>query len=311
MAKLQRNKILISIIIPNYNYGKYLPRVLNSIIDQIEQDIEVIIIDDGSTDESKVILNQLKNENHKNIKIFYQENSGAASARNFGIKNAKGKYALMLDSDDELMPEALRTFKCILENNNEVDVILGAAINTDEKSGDEKLKVPSHIPTNVNERLKKYLLEKKLRISHSCSIFKKEHLIECPYPTKYKTREDIPVFAYLLTKEHILTTKNPVAKIYKHSDSLRNQSIQDIVLNDFSEEVFKRLPNSFQKFKRKYEAQVYLSQFRRAVINQDNIKSLNYYYLSIKKSPKQALKFNYVIKLIKALISVLFKKTKL
>lgn len=105
----------LSIIIPNYNSGKLLLRCINSILKETSDDYEIVIVDDGSTDNSI----QLLPDNAK-IKVFRQENNGVSSARNKGLKNAKAKYIMFVDADDTLSPDwgkelaALRTGKADL-----------------------------------------------------------------------------------------------------------------------------------------------------------------------------------------------------
>jgi glycosyltransferase involved in cell wall biosynthesis len=90
---------LVSIIIPVYNSKKYILKCLNSVINQTYKNIEVILIDDGSTDETvKIIENAYKYDNR--VKIYNQKNSGPSSARNNGISKAKGEYIFFIDSDD-------------------------------------------------------------------------------------------------------------------------------------------------------------------------------------------------------------------
>lgn len=89
----------ISIIIPVYNSSKYLPECLVSVINQTLEEIEIICINDGSTDKSEKVLNKYANIDNR-IKIINQKNSGAGFARNTGINNATGEYIAFLDSDD-------------------------------------------------------------------------------------------------------------------------------------------------------------------------------------------------------------------
>lgn len=89
----------ISVIIPVYNVEEYLKECLNSVINQTFKDIEIICIDDGSTDNSLNILKEFA-QNDERIIILTQQNKGAGSARNLGIKKAKGEYLYFLDSDD-------------------------------------------------------------------------------------------------------------------------------------------------------------------------------------------------------------------
>lgn len=93
------NQPLVSVIIPVYNVEKYLRQCLDSIINQTLKDIEIICVDDGSTDSSLTILQEYK-EKDSRIKVLQQQNQYAGVARNNGLKIAKGKYLSFLDSDD-------------------------------------------------------------------------------------------------------------------------------------------------------------------------------------------------------------------
>ncbi|WP_339316210.1 glycosyltransferase [Oceanobacillus sp. FSL W7-1304] len=108
---------LISIIIPVYNVEEYLQECLDSVLHQTYKNIEIIAINDGSSDNSLEILKTyaLKNEN---IKIISQENSGQSVARNKGIKIATGKYIYFLDSDDYILPETFEHLIGTMEENN-------------------------------------------------------------------------------------------------------------------------------------------------------------------------------------------------
>ena len=93
------NKFLISIIVPVYNVEQYLPKCLDSIINQTYKNLEIILIDDGSTDKSGKICDKYKNED-KRIKVIHKINTGVSAARNDGIDIAQGTYITFVDSDD-------------------------------------------------------------------------------------------------------------------------------------------------------------------------------------------------------------------
>lgn len=100
------NDIKVSVIMPVYNVESYLEKCLNSVINQTLRDIEIICVDDGSTDNSIKILERFA-EKDKRITILRQQNLFAGAARNNGIKTAKGKYLVFWDSDDFFEPDAL------------------------------------------------------------------------------------------------------------------------------------------------------------------------------------------------------------
>ena len=115
LDKSQKNTNLVSIIIPTYNSHKYIKDTLNSLINQTHSYIEILCIDDGSTDNTIQIIKDLETTNDINIKIIDQNNQGPSHARNRGIQLAKAEYILALDSDDQIAPDyiekALTTFQ--------------------------------------------------------------------------------------------------------------------------------------------------------------------------------------------------------
>lgn len=111
------NDVLVSVIIPVYNVEEYLEECLDSVLNQTYKNIEVIAINDGSTDNSPSILESYAIEN-ENITIISQKNSGQSIARNNGIKIANGKYIYFLDSDDYILPETFEQLVRTMEEND-------------------------------------------------------------------------------------------------------------------------------------------------------------------------------------------------
>ena len=112
----------LSIIIPIYNTEAYLPRCLDSVLSQSYTDFELLLVDDGSTDNSGAICEEYTQKDAR-INVFHRENGGICAARNTGLDNAQGEWIYLVDSDDELMPDGLRTLvECI---NDDVDVVMG------------------------------------------------------------------------------------------------------------------------------------------------------------------------------------------
>lgn len=99
---------LISVIVPVYNVEKYLRPCVESILEQTYKNIEVILVNDGSTDKSKAICLELA-EKDKRISYYEKANSGLSDTRNVGLEKAKGEYIAFVDSDDLLAPNAVRT----------------------------------------------------------------------------------------------------------------------------------------------------------------------------------------------------------
>lgn len=118
---MERN-IKVSIIIPIYNVEKYLRQCLDSAVNQTLSNIEIILINDGSTDNSSCIAREYS-LNYSFIKLIEQKNSGQSIARNKGIDAANGKYIYFLDSDDYIEINAIENLYKEAERNN-LDLVL-------------------------------------------------------------------------------------------------------------------------------------------------------------------------------------------
>jgi glycosyltransferase involved in cell wall biosynthesis len=116
---------IVSIIVPTYNGVRYIAETIQSILQQTYKDFEIIVIDDGSTDETVQVIHSFG----KKVRYFYQSNRGPASARNIGIQQAKGKYIALIDHDDLWLPNKLEKQVPILEKMPGVGLVYSDAFN--------------------------------------------------------------------------------------------------------------------------------------------------------------------------------------
>lgn len=113
--------ILVSVIIPVYNNEKYITRCINSVLSQTYRNIEVILIDDGSSDNSGLFCDEFSKKDNR-IKVIHQKNQGVSVARNVGIVISKGKYIIFVDSDDYISPNLIE--KCVESATDDTDIIM-------------------------------------------------------------------------------------------------------------------------------------------------------------------------------------------
>lgn len=112
----------VSVIITCYNYGKYLNACLNSVLRSTWKDLEIIVVDDGSTDpHTRRVLRQLRLK--PNIRVIRQANKGAAAARNTGIRHARGSYIYSLDADDKVHPKLFQKSVAILDKHPRIGFV--------------------------------------------------------------------------------------------------------------------------------------------------------------------------------------------
>jgi glycosyltransferase involved in cell wall biosynthesis len=291
-------EVLISVIIPTYNYARLLPRALDSVLAQQAADVELIVVDDGSSDDTAELLAQYATR-HRRLRVIHQANAGAAAARNHGIREAHGAYALLLDADDELLPDALAHLRAVLAGQAAAGMVLGAQISV-YPDGRERLRMPTAVPSASPVQLaRRYLLEKRVSISHSCSLFRRDLLLQRPYPENLRGGEDVAVFAYLLVSAPVALTTAPLARIHKHADSLRhNRDNEEERALAMVSEVFSGLPAECQSLRTRYQAQRYLSLFRAALRAGDRATARRYYAAAWRLSPLQALRGRQLRKLL-------------
>ena len=135
------NSIFFSIVMACYNVEDYVEEAVDSVINQNFDfnNVEIILVDDGSVDSTAEICREYA-EKYPNIKYFYKENGGQASARNFGIKYASGKYINFLDADDKLMEDTLiNVFTFFEENCSEIDLVAVPMYFFERQTGDHPL----------------------------------------------------------------------------------------------------------------------------------------------------------------------------
>ena len=262
----RQNRVTISVIVPVYNAEKYLNKCLDSIFIQ-KGSFEVIVVNDGSTDNSLNILEQYA-QKHSNLRIITQKNQGVAGARNTGIKAAKNKYLTFVDSDDWLEPDAFKKAINLIKQDKSDVVITGyydvydrewvrqtrgeeAALTVPEES-----KYPSqHLdklvlfsPFYANEALSDlYYDSGGVRARFFLKSFVNKHKIE--FLTELTCAEDGAFLNQVfLNNPFISVLKDPIYNYHNRVDSLsKGEKLLKITLNLLA--VFAKTPE-FQKASR-------------------------------------------------------------
>lgn len=122
----QRKTGSVSVIVPCFNYGRFLADCLTSVQSQTLEDFECIIVDDGSTDDTLDVVTPFLSSDQR-FKLVQQSNRGLPAARNAGLKIAKGHFIQLLDADDKIESEKLKVQVCFLQENSKVDLVYGDA----------------------------------------------------------------------------------------------------------------------------------------------------------------------------------------
>lgn len=229
-------KDIISVIIPIYNNEKYIHKCINNVLNQTYNDLEIILIDDGSTDLSSNICDQYSEKNSK-IKVIHQSNQGTAVARNQGILNSRGEYIIFLDGDDYW--DDINFLESSIENLQESksDIInFGFKKYYEDTDKFDKNKFffnRDFINHNDKKQTLKYLISNNLYISSPCNkIVKRSFIIKNNILfRKNSLCEDIDWNARLLIFSNNIDVINISPYVYRQrkESKTHNLSINNII----------------------------------------------------------------------------------
>jgi len=220
--------IKISVIVPVYNTSKYLIKCLDSIKNQTMKDIEILIVNDGSTDNSKdIIMEYIEKNSNENIKYLEKENGGLSDARNFGVKYAKGKYIAFVDSDDYIDIHLFENLEKYIDDN--VDIIKYKLIKVSEDYDEiEKIDGPIFEKTSGEDAYKRLYSDDKYLDVAWLYLYSKEFWIENDF--KYNAdkihenygglyHEDFGLTSLVLVKAKNVVSTNIYGYYYMQSDN--------------------------------------------------------------------------------------------
>lgn len=176
---MERLEPLISVIIPVYNCAKYIARCIDSLLEQTYENIEIIIVDDGSTDNSASICHEY---NEKKLTYFYQKNAGPSAARNKGLEMMNGEYVTFVDADDYVAPGYIRSlYELICKYNVKIAVCSYIKKNNLQKDFDIRKKPLDERELLSEEALKSLFYKKEI----STNTFNKLYHISIVQKQKY------------------------------------------------------------------------------------------------------------------------------
>ena len=310
---------ILSIIIPVYNVEKYLNDCIDSIIEQVNEKCEIILIDDGSTDNSGHLCD-LFSSNNSLVKVFHKENGGLGSARNAGLDVATGKYVAFLDSDDMLSPKCISVILNRI-NHNEFDMCFMQAEKLYSDGTRESLGDDIHSKNICNKSKKSilnYLSRRKKFPGSSCTkIYRKEFLDSnsIRFPEKRLLSEDLSFVMKCIYSCDVFDCLDCDYYIYRQNregsitNAISNRTLDGLIYfidTSIDTMTVKSHPkNCYAKFCLSfvtYEYVVYLYNYAQSVFP--------YQYWEYALKNKWVLKYgrNYILKLIK-IVSYLGLKT--
>lgn len=209
----------ISVIIPTYNYAEFISACIDSVINQTYQDHEIIVVDDGSNDNTKEVI---KKYNDK-ILYFFKENGGPSSARNYGIEKATGDYVCFLDADDVFLPKKLE-FQAAYINEHKSENI--GLLYSDYYCVSRKLKITQYYESRgfkTHDEALRYLFSYNY-INTSTVMIPKDCIDDIGvFNESYRYLEDYELWLRIGCKYKFGYINKPLVKTRSHFKNLRNK----------------------------------------------------------------------------------------
>lgn len=205
----------VSVIIPTYNRARFIKEALDSAIKQTYKDIEIIVVDDGSIDDTKDILSQYIKKYPDRVMYFYQKNKGVSYARNLGIRKARGEYIAFLDSDDIWLQNKLEEQIREIKKNIEYGLVCSYVEMIDE-SGAEIFKI---LPGSYGSNIKDVFLNDI--IITPTVLTKKSCLLEVGgFNEQLIVGEDYDLWLRIVTKYKFFMIPEILARVRRHKNRL-------------------------------------------------------------------------------------------
>jgi glycosyltransferase involved in cell wall biosynthesis len=300
--------MLISIIIPAYNYAEYLERGLQSILSQQAADCEIIVIDDGSTDNTQHIM-QSYTQQYSHIHFFSQQRQGPGKARNLGARHALGEWLLFLDADDYLLPNALAIFKQALQNNKKCEAVLAGHIKQDQCNRFKTIKGPRL--TSKEKNFSNFIAE-KLRLYQGAFIMRHDIFTALGgYPEDIILCEDKVLWGRLIANHAIIAISAPVVYLCDHPGRLREDfQIRQKEALSYIALLFdpRYLPSCLQKYKGPAAARALMSLVKNYYQHGQYHQAIQTFYQALKKSLWVSLRFRTLKYYLSALIKIILHR---
>lgn len=305
---------LISVIVPIYNIESYIEKCIESIVNQDYRNIEIILVDDGSTDTSGMICDKYEKIDSR-IKVLHKKNGGLSDARNFGMKNANGKYLIFIDGDDYVKENFIsRLYHNLCFYKADISVCAFSYIFEDGRVEKYNVKEKDKIRVFNPKQALECMLDSNFSFKQCAwnKLYKKELFQNTQYPfgmlyedlgTTYKLIVDSKKIVYDSTSLYYYVQRNTsITKTYRYNEKEKNRILMVNEMTEFIDDKFKNIKNRTNYFR----ATQYL-----AVINvmfmagEKDLQFINESKKVIKKNLLNVLKYGNIKQIMQFYIFVL------
>jgi len=302
--------VKLSFVIPTYNYGCYINNCLQSITEQGIDNYEIIVVDDGSTDDTRNIVEEYSQRIYLGqLRYIYQVNRGPSAARNNGATEAQGEFVWFIDADDRLVPGAMAVVLKALDKFDQVDFLFGGHFYVNDK-GQKMVRQAIPIGSDRNDNFEKYIRNKNHGISIGSLIVRSTLFERFGFPEGVHNSEDFIFFGHLIANCQGASILNIIVEKICHKDSLRYNLLaikqSGVAVDYLFDEKFLNVRQ--MAFKNIYHSRRCLYMFRTLYRDKDYKSALLFYLRSIYISPQCILNLRRVKQAIRCVAKIVLSK---
>lgn len=294
--------ISVSVVIPTHNHAHLLGRALSSVAAQDYSRLDLVVVDDGSTDATRELVRHFERKMGTRLKYVYQANLGPSLARNNGLTHCIGEYVIFLDADDELLEGAVETVAKSAAAFDRPGLLAWNYISN-RSDGSTLTRSRKPFAPRKSDRFLGYL-SGEFSLRPSTVAFHRSVFDVLEFPPQTRHGEDQVVFALVLATRRCELIDEPLTRVFRYSDSLgMNVSLAlsegfQVVGQVFDSSL---LPESYRKWRRRFKAKRSLSLFRHCSRHKLRKKALSYFLLALVLEPLQATRTRNIRKLSEVL----------
>ncbi|PSQ95843.1 MAG: glycosyl transferase family 2 [Bacteroidetes bacterium SW_9_63_38] len=278
---------LVSVIIPAYNAAAFLPRAVESVLDQTYSNVEVIVIDDGSTDETPQVMEPYDDP----VRYLQKENGGAASARNVGIREARGTYIGLLDADDEWVPEKLEQQVVLHQSNPELMWSYTNWLQVDQSTGKTICRADQVMDNQDGDVLRPLI--GRLFIPPSTELFHKDVFEKVGMHDEAEiyhigVAEDWEFSLRVAAQYSVGYIDRPLVRRYQHASKSTSTMDLDLALRGRRatiEKAFRNHPERLSELKSSVFANLYTNLGRKWLDRERRLQALKMFCTAIRHHP--------------------------
>ena len=290
-------KPLVSVVIPTYNYARYVKKAIQSCFEQTYTPVEVIVVDDGSTDETSTVLAEFSEK----VIVIHQDNHGVSVARNTGLKQAKGEFIAFLDADDYFTEDSIEVRMNILLKNQDIGIVVSDKY-TQRLDQQELSYRPYFKEDRISDSFYIDLLLKKFPFATATALIQAKIAKKFQFPVNITHGEDIAYFAKIFFASKGYCLAKPTAVVFRHPGSSR-YNFEKVIKQEMAlvQAIFDDpyYQGVLEPLRKEFTANRFLS-FARSLYRAGDKKLARRYYVSaIVTKPSKLFKIRYLTKFLR------------